>query len=183
MPRYIAFLRAINVGGHNNVRMDHLRRLFGEMGFTGVETFIASGNVVFESASTDAAALELTIAAGLRTALGYAVATFIRTGTELAEIARHQPFPDSELAAAAALNIAFLADPLDEGAILRLQALKTDVDDFRVHRREVYWLCRRKQSESTFSNAVLEKTTGRPSTLRGAATVRKMAAKYALLES
>ena len=48
IARHIAFLRAINVGGHT-VTMDRLRRLFGEMGFRGVETFIASGNVVFEA--------------------------------------------------------------------------------------------------------------------------------------
>jgi len=44
--------------------------------------------------------------------------------------------------------------------------LKTDIDDFDVHGREVYWLCQKKQSESTFSNAVLEKTLGIQATLR-----------------
>ena len=48
MPKYFAFLRAINVGGHV-VTMDHLVRLFEGMGFSGVETFIASGNVIFET--------------------------------------------------------------------------------------------------------------------------------------
>ncbi|HXW01123.1 MAG TPA: DUF1697 domain-containing protein, partial [Anaerolineae bacterium] len=48
LPKYIAFLRAINVGGHT-VKMDYLRRLFEEMGFSKVETFIASGNVIFEA--------------------------------------------------------------------------------------------------------------------------------------
>jgi len=47
-----------------------------------------------------------------------------------------------------------------------------------VRGREVFWLCRMKQSESSFSNAVLEKTTGRPSTLRGMNTLKKMAEKY-----
>jgi uncharacterized protein (DUF1697 family) len=48
MPKYIAFLRAINVGGHI-VKMKDLRELFGSLGFTGVETVLASGNVVFET--------------------------------------------------------------------------------------------------------------------------------------
>ena len=77
-----------------------------------------------------------------------------------------------------ALNIAFLADPLDDESKHKLVALKTDIDDFHVHGREIYWLCRKKQSESTFSNAVLEKTLGRKSTLRGANTIVKIAAKY-----
>ena len=181
MPRFIAFLRAINVGGHT-VKMDELRRLFESMGFARVETFIASGNVVFEATSKNAKALEKKIEKRLKEALGYEVATFIRTDAELADIANYQPFRPSELEAAVALNIAFLADPLDGESKQKLMALRTDIDDFHAHGREIYWLCRRKQSESTFSNAVLEKTLSRPSTLRGANTVKQMAAKYPPLE-
>lgn len=50
MPKYIAFLRTINVGGHT-VKMDNFRRLFAALGFAYVETFIASGNVIFDTAS------------------------------------------------------------------------------------------------------------------------------------
>ena len=177
MSRFIAFLRAINVGGHT-VRMDDLCRLFESLGFSSVETFIASGNVVFETTTKDATALEKQIEHRLREALGYQVATFIRTDAELAEIANYKPFRASDLETAVALNIAFLADRLDDKSKKKLMALRTDIDDLHVHGREIYWLCRKKQSESTFSNAVLEKTLGRPSTLRGANTVKKMAAKY-----
>jgi uncharacterized protein (DUF1697 family) len=178
MPRYIAFLRAINVGGHT-VKMDHLRRLFEALGFSGVETFIASGNVVFQTTARNAGTLERKIEDSLREALGYEVATFIRTDAELADIARYRPFPQSDLAAAAALNVAFLSDALDAQSTRRLMALRTNIDDFHVHGREIYWLCRRRQSESAFSNAILEKTVGRPSTLRGMNTIQNLAAKYA----
>ncbi len=178
MPKYIAFLRAINVGGHT-VKMDHLRQLFESFGYSDVETFIASGNVIFGSSSKNPATLEKQIAAGLREALGYEVATFIRIPSELADIANYQAFPQADLDKAAAFNVGFLAGPLDKEAESRLMALRTDIDDFSVHGREVYWLCRKKQSESTFSNAVLEKTIKKQSTLRGINTVRKMAKKYA----
>ena len=177
MLRFIAFLRAINVGGHT-VKMDHLRRLFESLGFAGVETFIASGNVVFETTSKNAKTLERRIENRLREALGFEVATFLRTDAELAAIANYKPFRQSDLDAAAALNVAFLADKLDDKLKQKLMALRTDIDDFHVHEREIYWLCRKKQSESTFSNAVLEKTLGRQSTLRGANTIKKIAAKY-----
>jgi uncharacterized protein (DUF1697 family) len=177
MSRYIAFLRAINVGGHT-VKMDTLRQLFESLGFSGIETFIASGNVVFETTAQDARTLEKKIEHQLQEALGYEVATFIRTDAELADIANYKPFRQADLDAAVALNIAFLADPIDAKSKQKLMALRTDIDDFHVHGREIYWLCLKRQSESTFSNAVLEKTLGRRSTLRGADTVRKMAAKY-----
>ena len=182
MPRYIAFLRAINVGGHT-VKMDRLREIFESLGLANVETFIASGNVVFETMAGDTVALEARIAVGLQEALGYEVATFIRTEAELARISAHEAFPPSQLDAAQALNIAFLDGPLDVESVRRLMALKTTIDDFATHEREIYWLCLKKQSESTFSNAVLEKTLRRQSTLRGANTVQKMAAKYGPAEA
>lgn len=178
MPRYIAFLRAINVGGHNTVKMDFLRRLFESLGFSNVETFIASGNIVFETTSKNAQALEREIGERLRQALGYEVATFIRTGTELAAIASYKPFGQSDLDGAAALNIAFLAGQLDDKSGQKLLALRTDIDDFHVQGREIYWLCRQRQSGSKISNAVLEKAIGQKSTLRGVNTVKKIAAKY-----
>ena len=175
--KYIAFLRAINVGGHT-VKMDNLRQLFESLGFGGVATFIASGNVVFEASTHDLQELENMIEGRLCGALGFEVAAFIRTPAELANIAGYQPFPEWQFAAAIAFNVAFLKDLLDDEQEQMLMKRKTDIDDFHVHGREVYWLCRKRQSESTFSNAVLEKTIGRPSTLRGMNTIKRMVEKY-----
>lgn len=177
MTRYIAFLRAINVGGHT-VKMDDLRRMFESLGYAKVETFIASGNVVFETASKSARALEGEIEKTLSRQLGYEVATFLRTDTELAALAAYKPFPPAKLKAATAFNVAFLSGPLDKQSKHKLMTLRTAIDDFHVYGREIYWLCLRKQSESTFSNALLEKSLSLRSTLRGMNTVQKMAAKY-----
>ena len=176
MTRYIAFLRAINVGGHI-VRMDALRGLFKSLGFSNVETFIASGNVLFETASKDLIILEKKIESKLREALGYDVATFIRTDAELKAVANYKAFAQSQLDAAAAFNVAFLKELLDDNLNQKVMSLHTAIDDFHVHGRELYWLCQKKQSESTFSNAVLEKTLGKPSTIRGLATIQKIAEK------
>jgi uncharacterized protein (DUF1697 family) len=178
MSRYIAFLRAINVGGHT-VKMETLRQLFESFGFSEVETFVASGNVVFHTIAKNVSALESKIASGLQNAIGYDVATFIRTPAELAQIAAYQAFPQSELITATAFNIAFLHGQLDNDAKQKLLGLATEIDSFTTHAREVYWLCRKKQSESTFSNAVLEKTLGVKSTIRGVNTVNKLMARYA----
>jgi len=158
--------------------MDVLRQHFESLGYTNVETFIASGNVIFETPSKNTKSLETNIENKLRGTLGYEVATFIRTDAELAGIAAYQPFRSSDLEAAAALNIAFLKDPLNESSKQKLMSLRTGIDDFHVHGRELYWLCKKKQSESTFSNAVLERALGIKSTLRGVNTIQKMAAKF-----
>lgn len=175
--RYIAFLRAINVGGHT-VKMAHLRTLFVALGFANVETFIASGNVIFEAPTSDTHALEAQIAQHLRQALGYAVATFIRSTAELAAVAQQQPFVAAELEANHGLYIAFLPTPPPVAAQEKLLAYRSALDDFHIHGREVYWLCRTCMSDSAFSGALLEKAIGMPATIRNATSVRKLAAKY-----
>jgi uncharacterized protein (DUF1697 family) len=177
MPKYVAFLRAINVGGHT-VKMDYLRSLFEALGFTAVETFIASGNVIFDSPSRSPKALERKIEASLELTLGYAVATFIRSTSELAEIARHKPFSEAELSAAHSLHIGFMAATPGDVASQKLLALNLKMDDFQLKGREVYWLRRTSFSDSEISPARLEKTLGTQATLRNSTTVKKLAAKY-----
>ena len=179
MPKYVAFLRAINVGGHN-VKMDQLRQLFEALGFAQVETFIASGNVIFDSTSKSVRDLEVQIEDHLHAKLGYKVATFIRSTTELADIAHYEPFPDSDLnTEGGILYIGFMAGKPSEKAIQKLLSLSTDIDDFHLNGREVYWQCRTRFSDSKFSGPLLEKTLGIPATLRNSTTVKKIAAKYA----
>ncbi len=174
----IAFLRAVNVGGRV-VTMDRLRALFGKAGFTGVETFIASGNVVFEmSASTRGPALEKKIEAILREALGFEVATLVRTGTELTAVAEHEPFTPAQLKRAFTFNVAFLRQPPAAEAVKALEAARLATDTFHVRGRELYWLSTIGQGQSKTSNAVFEKTLGMHSTVRGITTIRKMAEKY-----
>src|SRR6267142_2212313 len=96
MPKYVAFLRAINVGGHV-VKMDQLRSSFTELGFANVETFIASGNVIFDSKSKNTQALERKIEKHLQAVLGYAVATFVRSIAEVGEIADYKPFAGRDI--------------------------------------------------------------------------------------
>jgi len=176
MARFIAFLRAINVGGHV-VKMDHLRKIFESLGFSNVQTFIASGNLVFETKATKTGHLEKKIEKRLHEVFGYEVATFIRAKSEVLEIAGTNPFAQSKVENAVTLNISFLAEPLSESSQKQLQALKSEFDDFHIQGREVYWLSRRKFSESTITTEV-NRILGKRCTSRGLNTVKKIAAKY-----
>ena len=177
MARLVAFLRAINVGGHT-VKMADLRRSFEALGFGGVETHIASGNVIFDTDASDTAALERRIEAALQGELGYRVDTFVRTADELAEIVARRPFDGVDVEAAGSrLYIVFLGRPPAHGHVDRLLEAGGGFDSFEVHGREVYWLVRGRYSDSRFSGALLEKTLAMPATVRGAPTVRQIAAK------
>lgn len=176
--RYVAFLRAINVGGHV-VKMDTLRALFESLRLASVETFIASGNVIFETPRLDVATLEDEIEDRLKKKLGYDVATFLRTPSELAAVVAQQPFGAADpLDAGHALSVGFVKQNPTPDAHAKLQSQASEVDDFRIIGREVYWLCRVRISDSKFSGARLEKLLSSPATFRNVTTVRKLAGKY-----
>lgn len=156
--------------------MEALRTIFESLGLRGVRTYIASGNVLFDAGGGDTARLERRIEEALHRALGYEVGTFIRTDAEVARIAARQPFAQAEWRAARTFCVGFVATPLPAAARRSLAALKTGIDDFHVDGREIYWLCRTTQSESTFSNAVFERVIGVRATFRGMSTIQKLSA-------
>ena len=177
MPRYIAFLRAINVGGHV-VRMERLREIFESLSLKSVETFIASGNVIFQSPAKEAGKLEKKIGQALQKELGFAVRTFIRSDSEVAAIAEYQPFSGAEELPQATLFVGFMSELPPEETAARLIGASTEIDQFHLIGRELYWRCRGKSNESPFSGPKLEKMLGAATTLRNMNTVRRLAAKY-----
>jgi uncharacterized protein (DUF1697 family) len=176
MPKLIAFLRAINVGGRN-VTMKELARVFESVGLKEVETFIASGNVIFNAPGGSIRVLEKKVEAKLEHSLGYKVKTFIRTAAEVQAVARYKPFRASMVTSAQAFNVAFLSEPLNKDAMKSLMALTSEIDAFHVHGREAYWLCQKKQSDSKFSNTRFEKVINGPATWRNINTVVRLASK------
>ena len=179
MIRYVAFLRAINVGGHI-VKMDVLKKSFVRLGFQDVDTFIASGNVLFSSRSKDRAKLERQIEAQLQKDLGYEVATFVRTAEEVLAVAAYQAFPPKAVEAAISHNVGFLAAPMTPESRTALEKLASAIDVFHSNEREWYWLSHGKQSESVISNAAIERALKVRSTLRGMNTIIRLAGRLQL---
>ena len=178
MAKHIAFLKAINVGGHT-VKMDHLKQLFEKMGFQKVETFIASGNVVFETKSKTVDAIKKKIEKELEKSLGYKVATFIRTTKELKEIAEHKPFKESDLDHKQNyLYIGFLDNQPDKESQKKVLALSDKANEFHFNKTELYWLCRKNFSDSGITGKTLEKALGMETTIRNSTTIRKMVLKF-----
>ena len=176
MTRTIAFFRALNVP-HRMVRMEDLRSLLALLGFQNVSTYIQSGNAIFDTADSDLPALERLIESQLEEALGFPVATFLRSGETLAALSRYQPFETVDPADDPVLYVAFVHEPPDENQRLRLSNLENQVDHFHVFQNHVFWLRRRALGKSQFSNAVLERVLGMPATIRSMTTVRKIAAR------
>lgn len=157
--------------------MSVLCEVFESLNFSGVATFLASGNVVFETKAKDIRTLEKRIERRLLDALGYHVPVFIRTDAEVKEIAALEPFGRSQLHGAD-VNVIFLADSLDEKSKAKATALRSKTDGFRIRGREIYWWRRRKPGTSLFSTVPFEKVLQEPFTVRSTNTIRKLVAKF-----
>jgi uncharacterized protein (DUF1697 family) len=177
----IAFMRGINVGGHM-VKKAELCAPFEAIGLENVRSFIASGNIIFDTDKATKSAvskLEHDIEHALHKALGYEVATFVRTLAEVAAIAEHQPFGPDEPAAGTSLIVGFFKDAPGAEAHKALQALSNDIDQFRLNGRELYWLARQGIAKSSVKSSDLGKALGKvDTTTRNITTVRKLAARY-----
>lgn len=175
MPRYAAFLRAVNVGGRV-VKMDALVKILESMGFADVESFIASGNLVFSSKA--AKGLDAKIEAALGRACGFEVPVFVRTMDEVAAAAAHDPFPTRDATRFPTYLVGFLSKSLDAAGVGRLSLLSTKEDLFHVRGREFWWLSAYHPARPAITGRQLEKALGQPTTLRNPNTIRRMAEKF-----
>jgi uncharacterized protein (DUF1697 family) len=173
MIKYAAFLRGINVGGRHLVKMEDLRALMASMNFENVKTFIQSGNVIFESAETDADALAGKIERGLKESLGFEVKTMPRTFPELEAVVRRNPFQEPD--AGAKTYICFLSAEPDKDSKDSLLSLANDFEIFHFRNREMYCLVRpNNPARELFSNNFIEKRLKVSATTRNITTVNKI---------
>ncbi len=158
--------------------MPELRRVFESLGFSNVETVIASGNVVFEASQGSVRKLEQAIERHLAQSLGYEVVTFLRTIPELAEVAAQEQFDLSKEAADAVVYVIFLRNRPTEMVEQAFRALDTDNDETRVGKREVYWLRRARSKDSEAFGVKIGRLLGVETTVRNMNTVQRIVEKY-----
>jgi uncharacterized protein (DUF1697 family) len=115
MTTFVALLRAVNVSGQNRIPMAELRRALGGLGLTEVETYLQSGNVVFDAAGDDPAEQASAIREVIARELGCDVSVLALTATELARVAAANPFV-TEGADEKHLHATFLDRPVEEAA-------------------------------------------------------------------
>lgn len=158
--------------------MTELRRQFEALGFANVETFIASGNVVFDDDRADARALEERIEAQVARAFGFDSDTFVRSLDELRSLASAKAIVDAEKAGFS-VHAVFVRQRIGRDAQASLRALESDDDRFLVRDREVVWFRRGRLSDSPIGDRQLGIALGsRVNTMRNMNTVRRMVARF-----
>ncbi|MCC7375270.1 MAG: DUF1697 domain-containing protein [Verrucomicrobiales bacterium] len=177
MPRYVAFLRGINLG-KRRVAMSRLKSVTEELGYSEVETFIASGNVLFSAPKSETSVFESALARHLESRLGFEVDTFVRRFDDVARIAQTKAFPqDGD--EGITIHVAFLHEALPKKTATALAAIRTDYDEFRVSGTEFYWLCHGGISDSKVWSLPEAKALQLPSsTMRNIKSLRKLVQKH-----
>ena len=176
MTRYFAFLRGVNVGGHT-IKMAELRDGLTDLGFTDVETFIASGNLIFEGGRAKDATIEKKVEAHLEATYGFEVPTFVRTDAELAAVDAHEPFPEWEHSDDFTYHVGFLRSKATAKQKAEVEALSGEVDRLTVHGRELYWMVRGGFSDSKLARGNPDRQVGEL-TVRNVKTIRRLSDKY-----
>lgn len=177
MPQYAAFLRGMNIG-KRRLKNEELARHFQELGFSQVQTFLASGNVLFQAQDDETSAVQARIEAGLRQALGYEVPTFLRSGPRLREIAALEPFDAALLAQTQGKHqVALLQRSPGPQERARLASVQTGQDWLHLGPQELHWLPQSGLSDSRLDLTGLERLLG-PMTVRTRRTVTRMVDKY-----
>lgn len=174
MTKYVALLRGINVSGQKLIKMEVLRQVFADMKLKNVTTYIQSGNVLFESADTDEAALQTKIEKALLKSFGYEVPVFLRTAKEMAAIVKNNIFEPGASGKTEMLYICFLHNAPDAGQKKKLLAIANEAETYDVKKREIYCLVDKGVAKVPFSNAYIEKLIKMPATTRNWNTVNKL---------
>jgi uncharacterized protein (DUF1697 family) len=178
VERYVAFLRGINLG-NRRVKSPELIAHFEAMGFEDVATFRASGNVVFVDPGGDTEAkVQARVEAGLEEALGYDVATFLRSAKEVAAIAARDPFEAAAIERSKGKpQVVLLGRKPSAKAKKALEEIAPHGDLMVVEGRELHWLPTVGLSETDLDTRALDAAIG-PGTTRTAGTIEAIAAKY-----
>ena len=175
MTTYVAFLRAINVGGNNLIKMSDLRDLLAGLGLEDVRTHLQSGNAVFTARSKDRKKLSGEISAAIHRAHGHRPEIILRTPDELRRALDRVPFDASANPSLVIIN--FLLDTADpEGAkeLARQLAAYEGPETVVVHETEVYIHYPEGMGRSKLNRVPMEKLLGTRATARNLNTVRKL---------
>lgn len=175
MHTYIALLRAINVSGHNILKMKDLAKMLGENGFDRVQTYIQSGNLVLSHGSESSKEVERLLEELILTHFGLQISCMLRTPAQWARVLERLPYRQDAEVEKQQVYVAFLKEekPIDPQKIADLQSKHTP-DTLTASGAEIFIYYPAGAGQSKLSNALIESKLGVVATLRNLNTVLKM---------
>jgi uncharacterized protein (DUF1697 family) len=175
VPRYVALLRSVNIGGHGRIAMNELRDSFNALGYGDVITYIQTGNVLFSTTSKSEKAIVDAIESQIAEDFGDAPAVLLRTIAELRRVGSKSPYAKAG-ADPARHHVTFLdaAPPKATLKKLELELPASGKDELVVDGREVYVSTPNGYAETKYTGTFIERRLGVVSTTRNWNTVTKL---------
>jgi len=173
MTKYVALLRGINVGGNKTVEMGKLKKAFETLGHANVSTYINSGNVIFEAAEKDSAALAEKIEKGLEKQFGFDIKVLVRSAENIKKLCKGIPSDwtnDTEMKT----DVLFLWPDFDSKSSLKLIAAKPDIDRLKYIDGAIVWSVERKNYGKSGMAKFIGTQLYKHMTARNVNTVRKL---------
>jgi uncharacterized protein (DUF1697 family) len=171
MTKFISMLRGINVSGQKSIRMAELTHLYETLGFKKVQTYLQSGNIIFESDELSVPLLVGRIEAKIEKSFGYRVAVFLRTPGDFQRIVNHNPFLRDRNEDPAHLYVTFLYSLPKNDLVNRLAVQVSENDEFIPGEEEIYLFCLHGYGKTKLSNNYFEKKLSIFATTRNWKTV------------
>ena len=157
MTTYFSILRGINVGGFRMIKMDALKQLYTDHGFQNCQTYIQSGNVVFQCDKTDIKTLEKKITAAIIEKFSYEVPVIILEVDELKQIIANNPFLNDKTKDIAHLHVTFLSEIPEPMNVSKIINADYQPDEFQLIDKAIYLYCPESYSKSKLTNGFFEK--------------------------
>jgi uncharacterized protein (DUF1697 family) len=172
MEPLVALLRGINVGGKNKIRMVELTSLFEDLGYTGIETYLQSGNVIFEPSQTKEPAEHAEdIKSKVENIFGYKVSVLVLTSKILHTTFTNNPFLKSKEVANSALYVTFLFSTPEPALTKPVELPKNETATFHILEDRVYVCCPGGYGKTKINNQFFEKKLNLEATTRNWKTV------------
>lgn len=178
MDRFVALLRGINVGGHNKVPMAELRALGEGLGWSGVATYIQSGNLVFEAAGK-ADALETILEAAIAQRFGIEVAVIVRAARDWSGYVAGNPFPEVAEAEPNRLMLCLAKKAPARDCAAALEGKARDGEAVRLVGEALWIHYPAGAGQSRLSPSLIDRLAGSPVTARNYRTALKLEAMLA----
>jgi uncharacterized protein (DUF1697 family) len=163
MQTYISMLRGINVSGQKKVRMADLKSLYGSLGLGNVQTYVQSGNVVFDSEEQDAKKLRKTIEARIKATFGFPVPVLLRAADDFQRVIENHPFANED---PIRVLVTFLYELPEKSKWNELSLYQDKVDQFALGEQEIFLFCPGGYGRTKLSNTFFEKKLGVIATTR-----------------
>jgi len=173
MKKYIALLRGINVGGRRKILMQNLKILLSGLGFENVQTYIQSGNVIFEAKEEDKDLLVQQIQASISNKYGFAVPTIVIEASDYQKIIANNPFINEQVDIKK-LYLIFLVEKPNSEAVETFNQLDFALDEYVIKNKVIYIQYENKISESKLSTTIIERKLTVVATARNWRTSMKL---------